>query len=156
MTAGLSVDKLMTQLEIHIHRGVGQWNVLDGALQKLDVDKPGPGLVCSGKFQHLIGHVHAVGEASLSNPTSRQQHVDPATRTQIQDTLARMQISHGNRVTAAKAGHDGLDGQLILLGGGVKAGAESLINLTTAAATGSDCRVHSAGGTTTLIGLDNG
>jgi|GEM_PF-3871624 len=67
-----------------------------------------------------------------------------------------MQISHGNRVTAAKAGHDGLDGQLILLGGGVKAGAESLINLTTAAATGSDCRVHSAGGTTTLIGLDNG
>src|SRR5207344_158717 len=96
----------------------------------------------------------AVGEASLTDPTGRQQHVDPATGAQIQNSLARVQIRHSNRVTAAKARDDGLDGQLILLVGGVEAGAESLINLT-AAATRADRRIHSARWATTLITLDD-
>jgi hypothetical protein len=58
--------------------------------------------------------------------------------------------------TAAEAGNDGLDGHLILLAGAVEASAERLINLTTAATTRADRRVHGAGGTTTLIAVDDG
>src|SRR6185436_2454633 len=65
------------------------------------------------------------------------------------------QIRHGDRVTAAEAGDDGLDGHIILLGGAVEAGAESLINLTTAATAGADRGVDGAGRATALVTLDD-
>ena len=67
-----------------------------------------------------------------------------------------MQVGHGDRVAAAEAGNDGLDRQLILLAGAVEAGAERLIDLTAAATTRADRRVHGAGRSTALVTIDDG
>ncbi|MPN22747.1 hypothetical protein SDC9_170130 [bioreactor metagenome] len=62
----------------HAHRPVRQRHVLDRAFQELHVGGCGLGCVLTGEVEHLVGHIHAVGEPRLADPLGRQQHVDPA------------------------------------------------------------------------------
>ena len=87
--------------EDHIHRGVGQRQLLDVALAELHVRHAEPGRVAARQLQHLVRHVHAVDEARGSHALGGQEHVDPAAGAQVHDHLAGPQRRDGRRVAAA-------------------------------------------------------
>ena len=61
-TAGLSPERLITQLEIIDVDGiVRERDILDRSLQELDVLHPGLALIAPRQLEHLVGHVDAVG-----------------------------------------------------------------------------------------------
>ena len=86
----------------HIHRLVGQWDGLDGALEELGVGHTGLGLVSPGEGQHLGRHVQAICLACRSDSSSRQEHVNPPTGAEVEDDLARMQFGEQRGVPAAE------------------------------------------------------
>jgi len=136
-----------------IHRGIGQRNVLDGARAELHIARTGLGGVCPGQGEHLLGHVHAVGEAGVPDPAGGQQHVDAPTRTQIQHPLPPAQLGHRHGVAAAQTRGDRLSGQLPLLTGRVQGGSERGVHRAASAATrgvGLDRRQGAA-----LVGIDH-
>ncbi len=62
----------------HIDRLRRQGNVLDFALEKLDVRGARLGLILAGEGEHLVGHVEAIRLTCGPDPLRRQQHVDTA------------------------------------------------------------------------------
>ena len=104
-TRSLSPDRLMTQLEmIDVDRVVGQRDVLDLALQELDVLEAALALVLLGERQHLVGHVEAVGLAGRADAARREQHVDAAAGAEVEHRLAGLQLGQRGRIAAAERG----------------------------------------------------
>src|ERR1700690_3130938 len=65
----------------HVDRVVRQRDMLDLALQELDILRARFALVLIGKRQHLVRHITTVGLAAGSNPPRRKQHIYAASRT---------------------------------------------------------------------------
>ncbi len=55
-----------------------------------------------GKREHLVGHVEPVGDARLADAPRGQDHVDAATRTEIEHGLALVQIGDRDRIATTK------------------------------------------------------
>ena len=58
---------------------VAKRDVLDRALEELDIGEARLRLILPGEIQHLRGHVQPVGHAGRPDATGRQQYVDPST-----------------------------------------------------------------------------
>jgi hypothetical protein len=84
--------------------------MLDPALEELDVLGSRLALVLSGKRQHIVGHVEAVGFARRADTTGREQHVDPAARTKIEDRLAFFEVCERGWIAAAERRRHGSSG----------------------------------------------
>ena len=91
---------------------VGQGNVFDFALQKLDVLDSGLALVLAGEGQHFIGHVEAVSFAGGADAPGGQQHVDAASGAEIEDGFAGIELGQGGRIAATQRSEDSLFGDL--------------------------------------------
>ena len=72
---------------------------------------PASARVAPGELEHLVGHVETEREPALADPLGREQHVDPAARSEVEDDLAGLELGDGGRVAAAQAGKDGRIGQ---------------------------------------------
>ena len=92
----------------HIHRRIRQRQGLDLALEELHVRCTCLGGIGASQSQHVIGHVHPIGEPGRADPPCGQQDVDAAAGAQVQHPLALMQIRDSQRVTAAQASQDRL------------------------------------------------
>ena len=79
-----------------------QRDVLDGALEELDIAGAGLRGVGRRKVEHLIGHVDAVGEPGLADSTSRQQLRRPPARAEVQHLLTLPELRHGDAPAAAR------------------------------------------------------
>ena len=126
-TCGLSVERLMTQLESTtstVSAGSGMASMWP--LSQWTFSIAGLGLVGAGELEHLVGHVEAVGGAGGADAAGGEQHVDAAAGTEVEHRLALVQVGHGGRVAAPERGEQGGVGQLVALAVGVQAGAEQL------------------------------
>ena len=103
-----------------------QRDLLDVALEQLDVGHAGLGDVALGEGEHLVGHVEAEDAAGRADALGRQEHIDAAARAQVEHPLALVQLGHGDRVAAAERSHHGRVGQLVALEGAVQLGADAL------------------------------
>ena len=125
-TAGLSAARLMTQLLMTTSTesaGSGIASIV--ALEELDVRGAGLGRVPLGEREHLVGHVEADGAAGRPDALRRQEHVDAAARTEVEDALAFVELGDRDRVAAAERGEDGgLRASSARSSGGVQLGAE--------------------------------
>src|SRR5690625_542771 len=92
----------------HTHRPVRKRYVLDGALEELDVLRPGLDLVLLGQGEHFVGHVHAVGEPGRSDTACGEQHIDAATGAEVEHPLTLVQLSDRRGIATARAGLDRL------------------------------------------------
>jgi hypothetical protein len=95
-----------------VDRVVGKGDLLDFALQELDVRRSGLLLVLSGKREHFVGHVQTVGLAGRAHALCRQENVDSASRAQVEHRLAGSEMSKGGRVPASQGGLDRRLGKL--------------------------------------------
>jgi hypothetical protein len=77
-----------------------QREVLDGALEELDIGGARLSGIVPGKAEHLVGHVDAVGEPGLADSTGRQQDVDPRRQSPVKHLLTLSKFRHGNGATA--------------------------------------------------------
>ena len=103
----------MTQFEmIDVDRIVGQRDVLDLALQELDVRRrPALRWFSPRKREHLVGHVEAVGFAGGADAARREQHVDAAAGAEVEHGFAVLQFGERGRIAAAERREHGLFGQ---------------------------------------------
>ena len=101
--ASLSPDRTMTQFEMTTSTEASvERDLLDRAVEELDVGRAGLGGVAAGQLEHLDGGVEPVGEPGRADPAGRQQHVDAAAGAEVQHGLAGMQVGDGDRVAAAR------------------------------------------------------
>ena len=118
----------------HVDARVGQRDVLDVALEELDVLGARVGGVAPGEVEHLVGHVEAVRVPGRPHAPGRQQHVDPPARTQVEHGLALAQLGDRGGVPAPEARQDRGVGELGAFGRLVELGAPHLaVRRTTAA-----------------------
>ena len=121
----------------HVHRGGGEGDLLDVALEELDVGRAGLGGVAARQGEHLLGHVQPVRLARGAYPPGRQQHVDAAAGAKVQHDLALAQLGDRGGVAAAEACQHGGIGQRAALVGGVQlATAAELVLVDARGATG--------------------
>jgi hypothetical protein len=85
-----------------VDRFRGEWDLLDHTLQEVDVVRSCLPCVSLGEGEHLVGHVDAVGRSCRTDTLRRQDHVDPTTRTEIEDRLTLVQLSDRGRISAAE------------------------------------------------------
>ena len=88
----------------HVNRVVGEGYRFDLPLQEFDVLDTGFLLVAASEFEHLVGHVEAEGLAGRADPPGREQDVDAATGSEIENGLTFFEISDGSRISAAERG----------------------------------------------------
>jgi hypothetical protein len=122
----------------HVDAGVGERQLLEIALEELDVLNPGVGGVAAREVEHLVGHVDPDGTASRADPACGDQHIRPGARPKVQDDLAVMQIGDDGRHSAAQRRvHRGVGG-VALPTLGIQGGPEhaGLISRTAAARAG--------------------
>ena len=81
-------------------------DVLDDALEEVDVRGPGFPRVLLREREHLVGHVEAVDRARRARHARREEDVDAASRAEVEDGLALVELDHGERVAAAEARRD--------------------------------------------------
>jgi hypothetical protein len=77
-----------------------QRDVLDGALEELDIGGARLSGIVPGKAEHLVGHVDPVGEPGLADSTGRQQDVDPRRQSPVKHLLTLPKFRDGNGATA--------------------------------------------------------
>lgn len=87
---------------------VGQRDLLDVALQKLDIVHLGSDGVAAREIQHLIRHVEAVRLACGSDALGGEDHVDAASGTEVKDSLTLLQLRERGRVAASERGEKSL------------------------------------------------
>jgi hypothetical protein len=75
-----------------VHEVVGQGDGLDFALQELDVLQAGLPLVLPRERQHLVRHIETVGFPGGADAPRGKEHVDAASRPEVEDDLARAQL----------------------------------------------------------------
>ena len=104
-TAGLSVERLITQFEITTStESAGSGISSITPLRKIGVADPGLPRVRAGEREHLVGHVEPERESGRADPLRGQDHVDAAARAEIEDGLALVQVGDHDRVAAAERG----------------------------------------------------
>src|SRR5690606_5612779 len=108
----------------HVDGGVVEGDVFDVSLDELDVGYSGFGGVAAGELEHLIGHVHPVDESGRAYSPCRQEDVDAASRTQVEDHLALFQVGDRGRVAAPQADFFGAFRQRLELGRRVRPGGQ--------------------------------
>jgi hypothetical protein len=118
-----------TVADNHIHRTVRERYLLDDPLQELDIGRARLGGVAACQFQHLVGHVDPVGEASRPNPSRREQHVDAPARAQVKHPFTFPKFCYGGGIAAAQAGRYRGHRQLVALAAAVEPTAECLVNV---------------------------
>ena len=84
----------------HVHRVIGQGDILDLALEKLDVCHPGLSLIFAGQGQHVVGHVEPIGLARRPNALGGKQHIDAAARAKVQHRFPRLQFNQRRWIAA--------------------------------------------------------
>ena len=111
-TRSLSAERLITQLEMMTSTEFdGQGDLLDLSLEELHVGRAGLPLILAGEGEHLVGHVEAVRLARRSHAAGGQEHVDAASRSEIENGLARLELRQRGRIPAAERGGSGLGRQ---------------------------------------------
>ena len=85
----------------------GQRDRLNVALEEFDVGGLRLRGVALGECEHLVGHVEPEGAAGRPDPPGGQQDVDAATRTEIKDALALVEVGDRGRVAAAERSQHG-------------------------------------------------
>src|SRR5262249_16208757 len=63
-------------------------------------------LVLAREREHVVGHVEAVDLAGRTHATGREQHIDAAARSEIEHSLADLQLNQRCRVAAAERRSD--------------------------------------------------
>ena len=112
----------------------GERDVLDQALQEVDVRCAGGARVLAGESEHLVGHVEAVDGSGRPDTLRREEDVDAAARAEIEHGLAFVQFHQRERVAATEARGDRVTGEAGTLVGAVQALAEQRGRLLAAAA----------------------
>src|SRR3954469_11316523 len=90
----------------HIDGAGRDGDVLDVALEELDVLRTGLVTVADRQGKHLLGHIEAVHLPGRADPLCREQRVDATARPEIENRLSFVEFGDGNRVPAAEARHD--------------------------------------------------
>ena len=104
-TAGLSVERLMTQLEMITSIDcVRERDRFDWPFRNVTLVAAGLGCVAAGEVEHLVGHVEPVDVPGRPDASGRQQHVDPAAGAEVEHDFTGVEIGDGDRVAAAEAG----------------------------------------------------
>jgi hypothetical protein len=101
---------LITQLEMTTSTlASGRGDVLEVAVDELDVVDAGLGGVGSGEVEHLVGHVEADGPASGGDAAGGDQDVGAGAGAEVEDRLAGVEVGDGGGdATAERRGHGGL------------------------------------------------
>jgi hypothetical protein len=86
-----------------VDRFVVEREVLDGALEELDVRRARGMGVAAGQLDRLDVGVHAVDVAGGSDPARRQQGVEAASGAEVEHCLAGLELGDGDRVAAPPA-----------------------------------------------------
>src|SRR4051794_17084324 len=104
-----------------VHRVVRERDVLDVALDELDIVDAGLGGVPVGEGEHLVGHVQADRAAGGPDAAGADEDVRAGTGAEVEDRLALVQFGDGGRPAAAERGLDrrgGGAGGLVAVEGG--------------------------------------
>src|SRR5271157_719102 len=109
-----------------IDRVVGQGNVFDFAFEELGVVHAGLLFVLVGEGQHFVGHVEAVGFAAGRDAPRREQDVDAAAASEVEDCFAGFQFGQRGGVAAAERGQHGGLGELAGLFGVVEVAGDGV------------------------------
>ena len=72
------------------------------ALEELHVRRARLGSVVARQVEHLRCHVQAIDVTGGTDALGGQQHVDAAARAQVEDGLARVELSEGGRIATAQ------------------------------------------------------
>ena len=86
----------------HVDRCIGQRDVLDVPLQKLDVRHARLALVLPRQLEHRVRHVETVGLATRCDAARGEQHIDSAAGAEIEDGFSRGEVREGGGITAAE------------------------------------------------------
>ena len=86
----------------HVYRARGQRDLLDHAFQEVHVADVRVGGVSTCQREHLVGHVEPVGLAGRTDPPSREEDVDAASGSQVEDDVAGVELREHRRVAAAQ------------------------------------------------------
>ena len=81
-----------------------QRDLLDDALEEVDVRQARLGGVLLRQREHLVGHVEPVGGAGRPDAPGREDHVDASTGAEIEHDLTFAQVGDRGRVAAAERG----------------------------------------------------
>src|SRR5690606_19358485 len=90
-----------------IDGGVVEGDVFDVPLDELEVGDSGFGGVAAGDLEHFVGHVHPVDESGRAHSPCRQDDVDAASRSQVEDDFAFFQVGDRGWVAATQADFSG-------------------------------------------------
>src|SRR6202040_192546 len=101
-------------------------DLLDLALEELDVLRTGASLVLIGQREHLIGHIEAIGLARWANALRRQQNIDTAARAEVEDRLSSIKLGKRSGIAAAKGSEQGFSGNAGLLSFVVEIGGDRI------------------------------
>ena len=86
-----------------VDRAVVERDVLDGAVEELDVGDACGGGVAAGQLDHLHGGVEPVDVTSWPDPSGREQHVESASGPEVEDGLSLSEFGDDEWVAAAEA-----------------------------------------------------
>src|SRR5437867_10316580 len=92
----------------HIDRILGQWHIFDFSLEKLDILRPRFALVLARELQHLVRHIETVGLSCRTDPPGREQNVDPASGSEVEDGFAFAELREHRGIAAAERRGHGL------------------------------------------------
>ncbi len=109
----------------NVHTAYGQGDVLDLALQELDIGQAGLPNVAPGEGKHLVGHIDSVDLAGRTHPSGREDDIDPAAGAEIEHDLALLKGGDRQGIAASERGQDRSLGQMAQLPIGVLARPEA-------------------------------
>ena len=93
----------MTQLEMTTSTlASAQRQLLEVALDELDVLDAGRGRVGARELEHLVGHVEADRAAARRDAAGADQHVGAGARAEVEHDVAVAQVGDGGRHAAAQ------------------------------------------------------
>ena len=99
----------------HVDGAVGQRNRLDRAFEEFDIRGARLLLILASQCQHLVGHIQPVHLAGRADALGRQQHVDAATRSEIEHRVSRFERQERRRIAAPERRGHGVRRQILCL-----------------------------------------
>ncbi|MEJ7705415.1 MAG: hypothetical protein WKF47_18070 [Geodermatophilaceae bacterium] len=118
----------MTQLEITTSTaasGSGMSSMLP--LTNSTFVAPALAAFARASAEHLVGHVDAVGEPVLTDPSGRQQYVDTPARAQIENPLSGVQVGDRQGLPQPRLAASAADGSSACCSALYKPGTEGLV-----------------------------
>ena len=98
-----------------VDRVIGKRDVLDFALEELDVFDARLLLVLPSKCEHLVGHVETVGFSCWADALCGKKNVDTAAGAEVENRFTGIQRGERGGIAAAKRGQNGFRRQAALL-----------------------------------------